>query len=192
MRKNILLLPFLIVIALYSGFWTNCTRLSDLFYFSEFDLRLRIIEAINNDEGIPLLIVRIFHNKVIGFILDVYRHILHFWDVNFLVWLISFLGIFSFVYGLYLLRFKRKRKLIGVLFLTLASLQFLEVIIKFDFLYKWKFFILLFLYSSISLVGLSEFIKRNSFRISISLIMILFLLSIWWMNFFSENPYCSV
>lgn len=105
--KIVLLVIVLLVELLTIRFWLVCNKLADFFHFSFFDLTLRLDEAAHNDIGVPIFVVRTFHNKTLGTFVDVYKNFLHFWDILFLVNFISIVGVIGIFFAVWYL-FQKK------------------------------------------------------------------------------------
>lgn len=193
---RVLLLAIIIIVQLFAfKSWFVCIRFADFFHFSLFDLTLRLDEAAHNDGGVPILIVRAFHNKVIGTVLDVYKIFLHYWDTLFLANFFSIVGITGLLFAAwYLFQEKNAKRYILPVFIFLLVLQFIEIFLRPDINFVIKalgFFIPLLI---LSLFGWSQYIKRNK-KISFLLILILCFISILWLLLFQgsiSTTYCIV
>ncbi len=172
--------------------WASCTHFADKFHFSAFDLSLRIMEAEHNDQQIPILFVRTMHNKVVGFVLDIFRDFTHFWEPHFLIQFIGFIGIFGLGCGFYF-ACVRRNKVLAVSIVILLLLQILEIfsLLSIHFLIKIGVFWLL--YQAFSVYGISEYLRKKS-KFRYTVIFLLVLLSIWWYAIFGHvvGIYCFV
>lgn len=165
--------------------WGGCNRFGDQFHFSYFDLTLRLQEGIHNDTDIPIFLVRLFHNKAAGTLLDIFRETIRFWDISFLISLLSFVGLFGYAYGIFKL-YERKKMLFLISAIFIFTFQLLEILGFLRFAFEIKILFLLFYFDSIALYGLSQFLKKNFIRITIPLILLA--LSLWWIYVFPFNP----
>lgn len=193
---KILLLAIIVLVQVFViKSWFLCHRFADFFHFSLFDLTLRLDEAAHNDEGVPILIVRAFHNKAVGTLLDVYKVFLHYWDALFLANFLSIVGIAGLLFAAwYFFQGKNAKRYILPVFLFLLALQFIEIFLRPDINFVIKvlgFFIPL---QILSLFGWSQYVKRNK-KMSILLILILCFISILWLLLFQgsiSTTYCIV
>src|SRR5437868_6170835 len=100
MKQTILLFLILLVeaVALYQ--WSRCGGFK--WHYSSYDLQLRLIADIHGDgNAIPLWQTRLFHNKIVGTILDTFNIYLAYWDIVFLAKMISLSGMLGVLMGLY-------------------------------------------------------------------------------------------
>lgn len=191
-RKSILAIT-VVGFAIPYLLWGACNRLADKFHISPFDLQLRLIEAIHNDRGENLMVVRFFHNKVVGFGMDIYRQYLYFWDVKFLLYILSFVGLFGLVYGVwFFFRHKIGDKRLWVLFIVLLVMPLVELLVKINIPLPVHMFALFLPSYLFSLLGIKWFLDGKSKRFRVITLILLALISIAWMVFFAENfvEYC--
>lgn len=170
---------------------TKCRDLETQFHYSPLDLRLRLIESIHNEQGQSALITRAFNNKATGTVLDMLRHYLHYFDLQFLALFISPLGIFGIGYVLYL-SFTKTNKWLFLILGVLLVIPFIELINVFG-ASNLKLF-LLAPYFAVSLYGIWSFVShKDSVKRSI-LIVILAVGSILWISVLQEDfgYYCEI
>lgn len=165
----------------------GCLRLADSLHISSYDLELRIIEAVHNDNNIPLYFVRMFHNKLLGSLIDIATVYLRYWDMHLLLMLFSLIGVVGIVLGSYYILQSRNyflKAMLSMLFL----LPFTQV---FTFrlpvlLFTALFYILVFI---VSIVGIQKYIINKK---RLSIIISLLVISIWYSVVFIETilNYC--
>lgn len=159
--------------------WLDCTRIADKFHFSSLDLQLRLIESIHNDVGSQLLIVRLFHNKLLGSIIDIYRSYVLFWDPRFLISIFGFVGLCLFVSGVYysVKNKKEYRWLRGVL-VVLLLLPLVEIVFypHIAFIAKTLIFIIPFII--FQFFGALKLIQKSVWFAVVFVLLVV--VSLWW------------
>jgi hypothetical protein len=158
--------------------WTACQKMTDFFYFSSFDLQLRLTESAHNDSGLPLFLVRLFHNKVVGALIDSFRSYTLFWDLRLIISLVGFIGICFFFLGIYyLITVKKKSRMLWIVLIWILLLPFIimnRLPIPFHMaLSLYTFALLIF-----AKFGFDQVIGRYPRFFIVAIV--LFLLSIWW------------
>jgi hypothetical protein len=184
MKKKItilLLLIALVIEAVYLVFWLfHCKNFQEILHVNFQPLALQLKGEAGQDYGLPLLIVRFFHNKLIDSFLLIIKTYFRFWDFTFFGELFPFLGGFGIlVAGYYFFASKTKRILHWILFLLFLSTPFIELFFssRIPFLIRIGLFYTFF--ASISLVGLWKF--TLSHKRDIGILMILAIISVWWL-----------
>jgi hypothetical protein len=172
----------------YLSRWLACGKLADFFHYSSFDLKLRIEEAVHNDRGISLLLVRLFHNKVIGTLIDLYTELFRYIDSLYLVNLLSPLGVFGVLAGLYYVnkRFSWRYLLglVGILFIF----PFLETMGLLREVFPVKLILLALPLQLLSLYGIWQFTSVSKGRLlRIALVSLLLIISIMWITVFPKE-----
>lgn len=123
-----LLIAFILSVQVFAVWqWALCTSFSDQFHFSSLDLNLRLIESIHNDVGVPITEVRLYHNKPVGFVFDIFNSYLQFWNVLFLASFLSLAGVFGLAVGFYSFFTKKKNVFLWLLFGYLLLVPFVEI-----------------------------------------------------------------
>lgn len=171
--------------------WLECIRFADKFYFSAFDLKLRLIEAVHNDSGMPLFLVRIFHNKVLGTVIDIYNSYANYLDILFFANLLSFAGAFGLICCLWYFFQGKYGRFVWILFvLALISPLFVIIsVVHLPFVLQLGFIATPLLI--MSYLGWLQFLKsKNILRYSIFFLLILISL-LWIVNVITINqPFC--
>jgi hypothetical protein len=162
--------------------WSQCARFTDRFHFSPFDLQLRLIESIHNDSGVPLVLVRFFHNKLIGTLLDIFAIYTRYWELSFLVNIVSFLGIFGFFAGIYY--FQRKysgNRILWFLLVVIFFMPFIEVLAHPKFGLSMKLFLYYLPLNILVLFGIWHYVSCKQYWVLRLLsLVILIVISLWW------------
>jgi hypothetical protein len=159
--------------------WTQCTGFADHFHFSSFDLNLRLIESIHNDQGVPLWQVRLFHNKVTGAIFDVFAHYLQFWNLLFLTSLISLAGVIGLGVQFYYYFFKKKKALLSsLLLLTILLVPFVEIFYSQRIPFILRFMLLALPLVVWSVLGYRSLLMEK--KINTKIIYVILLISFWY------------
>lgn len=127
-KKVFIVLLVLLLSILYFSHWLGC-HLDSKFLFSALDLKLRIIFDIRSDGATIPFVARLFHNKATQGGADIFNGYIHFWDIRFLLYLLSPLTIFgAIVWAFYVVRRDIKISLLQkcLIFLFLVAPIFLE------------------------------------------------------------------
>lgn len=177
MRQKLLLL-FITLSELFAYLvWLSCAQLSDRFHFSPFDLQLRLIERIHNDQYIPLWEIRAFHNKFTGSFFDVINSYVHFWDIPFLISIISLVGVVGVIIMFYSFFSQKRTHLRITLFILLLITPFIELF----HISSIPFFVRLSLIVGLliiwSLLGYWQVIRKKNMG---KYILFLIFLSVWY------------
>lgn len=193
MIKKLSLLLILAVELITLRYWFLCQQFKSFIHLSSQNVGLRVDELIHNDGNTPLLLVRLLHNKIIVFILDIFRIYLQFWDIRFATNLFSIVGYFGIFCGFYYLilsKIKNSYKIILSLFLLL--LPFVEIVFEPNLNFILKLFLLVLPYWLFSLFGIYQFCINGNRPQRVLIIGFLISLSLWWTVLLSHEigNYC--
>ena len=184
MKKKITILFLLIAVvieAIYLAFWLfHCKNFQEILHINFQPLLLQLKGEAGQDYGLPLLVVRVFHNKLFDAFLLIIKTYFKFWDFLFLGELFPFLGGFGILAaGYYFFVSKTKRLTYWILFILFLVLPFMELFLyqRIPFLIRISLFFVVF--GFISLVGLKQFVQSQ--RWAWVLILVLTIISIWWL-----------
>lgn len=186
-RKIILLVS--ILFPLYSvTLWKKCLDFASVYHFSRYDLELQLIDAIHTDTG-SLIVTRIFHNKPVFLLLDIFKRYTLVLDVNLLVSMLSLVGVVGVVLGLWYLLSQRRKYLSCLLILVLMLLPLIVVInpgVPFKFLLP-MFFVPFFLLSAL---GHYRFIEEYRLKKMLLIFyLVLFILSLVMVIAYPQSAY---
>jgi len=183
MRKKITLLFVLIALAIeavYLAFWLfHCKNFQEILHVDFKPLALQLQGETSQDYGLPLLVVRVFHNKLVDSFLLIIKTYFRFWDFLFLGELFPFIGGFGILTaGYYFFASKTKRISHWTFFILFLLLPFLELFSysKTPFLIRIGLFYIVF--ASISLLGIWKFVLSQKWALLI--LTVLAIISIWW------------
>jgi hypothetical protein len=180
LRKQKIFITLVLVsfIAYYFSRWIGC-HLTDTFFFSKLNLTLRIIFDIRSDQHIPLSLAHALHNKATQGSSDIINAYLAFWDIRFLLLLLSPIAVWGFFARLYYLikekQVRKNRDFFVLLLALLLPLFLLFHIIKND-TYSLVLFSLPIFY--LSLRGWFVFLKARTH--AFWYVVALVLLSFWF------------
>lgn len=175
--KKILLIASLVVISFQFKQWFTCHELKNIYHFSVYELQIILDDLIHNDTGLPFVLIRAYHNKITNSAIEVFKSYISYWDIKFLVNLLLPVGLFgliwTFLYGM-------KNKF--VLFLTALALllPFFEIFFKPAIYFPIKITLLALPLTTLSLFGLTIFLKQNDKKTSYLVVGVFLLWSIWW------------
>lgn len=187
MKKGIAIILLLITEILFMRAWLICRELRDFFYFSMQNIQLIIIDQIHNDVGIPILLVRIFHNKGTVTVIEFIRHYLYFWDTRFLLPFISPIGVFVVFAGFwYLIRSKMSAIQKTFFLIILLSIPLVEMILKPQLPFSARLILLSLPYVLLSVIGVWHFLSPKQ-PIRYGIFFVLLVLSLWWYFVFQNE-----
>ena len=180
MRRKIILVVLAVMELVFLKQWLVCTRYADQFHFSPFDLSLRLIEAIHNDGGVPLLIVRLFHNKIVGTTVDIYNNYTHYWDIAFLANLLSFVGVFGLLCCIWYLFQGKFGKWAWILFVAALVFPIVEILLTYNSLFILQLGFIAIPLLAMSFMGWWHFLAGGE-KFRYGLFVLLELLSVVWL-----------
>lgn len=173
--------------------WFVCKSFTDLFHLTSINIPLQIEYNDNLDKGTSLVLTRFFTNKLTDTIFDLLRIYLQFWDVRFGASWFSPIGYFGIFAGFfYIFSSKKKRWYHWTALIIILLLPLIEVVkephlsIFLKSIYLWLPICLFSLY------GEYQFLTHGNWKKRFITIIILMLLSIWWIVFlpFTMPRYC--
>lgn len=179
-KKIILLLGIILFVQLFAVVQMGiCPGFDDKVHYSAFDLELRIIEGIHGDKNIPLWMVRMFHNKLVGSGFDLVGAYLQFWKIGSLTQIISLAGVVGVAAGFYAFFSSKKKSLVLWLllgYLLLAPLVEIFGFTKLPYLFRLSFIALPFL--AWSLFGYWSLLQTK--KLNLWLLIALLVVSVWY------------
>ncbi len=184
MKKNTVVLFVGIIQVISSLLLVQCIRLADRFYFSAFDLKFSIDNGTKYDVGLPIYFVKIFHNKVTGFLLDLFTRYIDYFDLIFLISIFSFVGLLGVIWGVVTIYRKRMKRLFPLIFIIFL-LPIVEIFAKDLFPVQFKIFVINILFLPITYTGVKNLL--HTYPRAQSIILLLGLLSLWWLVIFGDN-----
>ena len=132
MKKKIGILFLLITIEIelaVLAFWLlHCKNFQEVLHVDFRPLALQLKSEVDQDYGLPLLVIRFFHNKPVDAIWLTIKTYFKFWDFLFIGGLFPFIGGFGIlVAGYYFFASKAKRLWQWLLFVLFLVLPFMEL-----------------------------------------------------------------
>lgn len=178
--KKLAILIIGIIELLFLKQWLACVRFGDHFHFSALDLKLRLIEAVHNDSGVPISIVRAFHNKIVGTLIDIFNNYTQYWSIAFLVNLLSFVGAFGLICSIWYLFQKRYDKWVWALFAAALIFPLIEILATYNSPFVFQLGLITIPLVALSFVGWREFLAgKSKFRYVVFAILVT--LSLIWL-----------
>lgn len=184
MRKNIIFVFVGTIQVISSLLLVQCIRLADRFYFSAFDLKFSIDNGTKYDVGFPTYFVKIFHNKVTGFVLDLFTRYVDYFDLIFLISIFSFVGLLGVMWGIMTIMKKSMKKFFLLLFIIFL-LPVIEIFAKDFFPIQFKVIVINILFLPLTYIGIKNLLYHYP-RAQV-MILLLGLLSLWWLGVFGSN-----
>lgn len=163
-------------------FWLGCKDIRDMMNLSSVNIKLQLEDYIHTDTQSSLLSVRFFHNKITGLVVNTLDKYLKYFDIRFVSNSLSIIGVFGLILGVWYLLTRNTKVLYKVfilLLLFLWPLPYVFNLIHLPFLYK--FLLLNLPYYAVSLYGVLSFLQRAQSRYRILFVLLLCLISIWWL-----------
>lgn len=158
--KKIIIIPIVILNILTLKVWYFCTSFNYVYHFSFSDVQLQINDLTPPDSG-SIFITRLFHNKLIQSVLDLYKRYTYFLDLNLLVSLLSFAGLVGFVLGVWYFLSSKKKKHLIVLFALALLMPMVEVLLNLNLNFPVKLLLVGLPLELISIYGHFRFIQEN-------------------------------
>lgn len=180
MKKNIIVVFIVWITELFAlKQWAGCWHFIDHFYFTQQTLSLTLLDTINAEKGLPLLFIRLLHNKVFGLVWGIIQTILQYWDIRFLIEFLGIIGGIGVYLGLWYLFTKRKKSLwVWLVCLLICVLSFIELFFIPHIQYKLRIVPLALAFQILSLFGIWHFLQKKRELIVISIIVGLIIFTI--------------
>lgn len=175
-KKIIFSIITLALTGFYFSHWFSCL-LDSRFFFSHADTTLKIIFDIRGDYGIPSWQAHVLHNKITQSSIDVFNAYFYFWDISFLLLLISPLTLLGLILRLYYFIQKREVAIFEKIYLVFALLM--PCFIMFSKTNRIFLFIFALSLFFLSLRGIFLSIKHNKHHMLLLLLAIV--ISLWYL-----------
>lgn len=178
MKRNILItLLILICSFLYFSNWIGC-HVDTRFFYSALDTKLRVIFDIRSDATTFPFVAKLFHNKIVQGSMDIFNAYISFWDIRFLLILLSPLTLFGIGLRIFYSVKEKARlnfleKILGIIFLLIPLILLIHLVPNQPLgLFFFAFPLVVF-----SLSGFFLFLKKQKY--AWGYILILFVFSLW-------------
>jgi hypothetical protein len=189
MKRNILfLITASIVISTAANAWRACTQLYGHFYTNTAEFALHLQDVIYNDSNQSILLVRVFHNKIVEGVIDIFRRYIELIDIRFFISFLSFIGFIGILFAIWYIFTLSKKKLIA-LFLFIMFLPLGEILLHPNLEIRIKFFYLVFPFMLFSLYGHYQYLGRNMNKWTILFYICLIVISLGFLSFFPDEFY---
>ena len=143
--------------------WLACKNFLDYYHFSLYDLELQLIYAINHDQGLPVLLARTFHNKLLQFFIDVYKRYTHFLDPQLLITLLTFVGVFGVVISIwYFLNSNKRDKKVFLLIAVSFLIPLIDVVFNLNLPFVIKLLLVAIPFNLLSIYGHIKFLGSGN------------------------------
>ena len=179
--KKLILIAFLVIMMLSLKEWLTCHNFRDENFFSFYNLKLTLEDAIHNDVNLPITIIRFYHNKLTAFISDSLSKYLLFWDIKFLTHLLSPVGSFGLILGFWHLRkFRGSETIVFINLLIILLLPLMEIFLKPTIIFPLKIIVFAFPFQTFAYFGLSRSLSKQKDKKVYLLLTLLIWVSIFW------------
>ncbi|HSX09907.1 MAG TPA: hypothetical protein VLF93_07160 [Candidatus Saccharimonadales bacterium] len=141
--------------------WFSCWLFKSFLYYTPKILTARVVDAINNDKGMPHLLTHILHNKVLYFFWGSAQTVLGYWDIQFLSNFIGIIGAFGVMLGVWYFFTKDLHNKLAISLVALSiAVPFTEMVFQPSIAFFLKLLIFGVIFQTLSLYGLSRFLKE--------------------------------
>lgn len=160
--------------------WLICTDFRSMMDMSSVNIKLQLEDYIHNDTGSSMLLIRFFHNKLTGLVVNMLDKYLKYWDIRFISNIFSLVGVFGMVAGIwYLLHANIAKKYKIFFFCILIVWPIPYVLHGISLTFTYKIFIFYFPYFILSLFGIWSYLRSNN-RYAYIVVILLSFISVWW------------
>ncbi|HZE87772.1 MAG TPA: hypothetical protein VE090_06260 [Methylomirabilota bacterium] len=183
MKQKILIFLILFIELFVLFQWIKCNNFVDSFHYSSFDLQLRLIDSIHLDKSIPIWEVRLFHNKFVGFVFDIFAEYLQFWNIAFLASFLSLIGAVGLaIQFYYFVSKKKKHVLLWIIFFAILVVPFIEILSSFTVPFTARLILIALPFVVWSTLGWWQLVKQKN--INWKIIGIMLVVSLWYQIIF--------
>ncbi len=188
--RNLFILLIIFIQALSLKTWLSCKNFLDYYHFSLTDLTLQVNYALMSDGDESIIVAHLLHNKLVQFVLDIYKRYLHFFDLQMIITLIGFLSLVGLVLGIwYLVNSKKKNIFVIVFALLIFVFPLIEIIFNLPFPFILKIIFITIPMLMVSIYGHYHFIWEKNIRIVILVYLLLITLSLLWLFILPEQAF---
>jgi hypothetical protein len=182
---------FLILLVILFGYLLKihltCADYNGNFHYSPHVVSFHVKELITTESNTPIIIARLFHNKITVLLLDIFSRYIQFFNVFYLINILGLAGLFGLLYFYFsFFAQKIKNKFIGIFGVLILLLPFLEIFQFTKQSFFLKLLIIIIPYQVAAFIGASFSIKRNR-GISNIIYFLLLILSIGWIFVFQNE-----
>lgn len=191
MKQRILLLILVFITEIITfARWSSCWLFQATFYFTLQNLATNLLIAANEEKGLPLLLIRLLHNKFTGFLWGVTQTFLQYIDIRFLYELLGIVGAIGVYMGFWYF-FTRKPKnkwlWLGVAILFICS--FIEIVVMPHVDFSIRIIPLVLTLVGFSLFGVWEFLKKGNNKMRFGIVIFLVVVSFIALFLFPHSLY---
>lgn len=184
--KKVLIVIIFISNLLLLRYWLQCDHFNDRMILSQYDIVLKVNEAIGNDVGYNSYIARFFHNKAAVEFSELLGKYLHYWDVHFVFLFYSLVNCFGILY-FFLSYFNQSKKTgIQCYLLIISVLLPLLLLLNLPIPFPFQLIILAVITQSVALYGIWRFMSLYKSK-GVIIIFFLLILSIWYIFVFQKD-----
>lgn len=190
MKKIALLIIFFITEIVTFFRWSSCWLFKEDFYFTFQNLSTQLLTSTNEEKGLPLLLIRLLHNKITGFLWGILQTLLQYIDMRFLYEFLGTAGAVGVYLGFwYFFTKKPKNKIFWLGIMTLFICTLIEMILMPHIDFSKRIIPLFIVLSGFSLFGIWEFVTNGKSRIRFAGIVLLIILSLCALLLFPHSQY---
>lgn len=191
---KLLFLTLVLIVEIISfSHWLPCHNFYDMYYFSGHDNSFQIDDAIHNDVGMPFWIIHLYHNKVTVSMFSILKNFILYWDFQFLINVLSFIGLFGILCAIFIIiDTKHNTRFIKLYLIILLFLPLIEIFKLIHIKFNIRLLVFFILLSGLSLWGFYKFLSKKRTGIIYFLLLFLIIISLFW-NFYMPKEvfnYC--
>jgi len=191
MKRNVLviLLVSFTEITTFSR-WFSCWLFQNEFYFTFQNLTTQLLVSSNEEKGLPLILIRILHNKITGILWGFGVTFLQYIDIRFVMTLLGIAGAIGLYMGFWYFFTKNiKNYYLWTLLILLVAFSLIEMFFVPRINFAYRIIPLALALGSLSLVGVWEFIRLGNKKIRVSIMIVLIVLSLCSLILFPHDLY---
>lgn len=179
--KKLLIIILFILFLWWLTPWYFCHGLKHPFHFSIYQLNFTLDNLIHNDISTPFALIRFYHNKITIFGIEFITRYLLFWDIKFLVNIISFTGVFGLLCGIWYFGKDILHKwYLKLLIIMILLFPIVEIFINPPIVFPLKITLFSLPFEIFSLLGITKLLERHNKLKIFALLTVLLWLTIWW------------
>lgn len=170
-----------------------CKDWTGIFHLSFNEVNIHVNSLIYNDVNTSQFLIRVFHNKLVILLFNLFNRYVQFWNINYLISILSFAGFFGLLYG-YWNVITNKIRSRAILFLSffIIVIPFFEIILQPKINFWFKMLYLVIPYILFSFIGYENFARTYKKKNVIILHVLFLLLTSGWIytNSLFANSFC--
>lgn len=189
---GLIILAFLLETTVVVRWLLACRDFASRMTVTSAQLSEYLTRDIHNEQHVPILLVRLFYNKLTASVFWGLKPYLAFFDLPFLVTLLSLIGCVGFVLGIWFVVSKKQSKLLNSIVPLILIIPLVEVLGFSKLPFLLRFLLIALPFEALSLYGLFALVQTKRSRLPTILIIVLLCLSLLFLFAFPTgySSYC--